>query len=74
MTGPTDPQADCEIYFWADFFHQPPVFTHDWSDWCQPKFMEALPLLRMASGSTLNQHVDETWKRVILQSIGPDGL
>ena len=74
VTGPTDPQADCEIYFWADFFHQPPALTHDWSDWCQPKFMEALPLLRIASGSTLNHYVDETWKEVILKSIGPDGL
>ncbi len=74
VTGPTDPAADCEIYFWANFFHQPPVLTHDWSDWCQPKFMEALPLLRTASGSTLNQHVDEVWKEVILRSIGPDGL
>jgi hypothetical protein len=74
VTGPTDPQADCEIYFWANFFHQPPVFTHDWSDWCQAKFYEALPLLRIASGSTLNSQVDETWKEVILRSIGPDGL
>ena len=74
VTGPTDPQADYEIYFWANFFHQPPVLTHDWSDLCQPKFMEALPLLRIASGSTLNRHVDEIWKQVILKSIGPDGL
>jgi hypothetical protein len=74
VTGPTDPAADCEIYFWANFFHQPPVLTHDWNDCCQPKFMEALPLLRIASGSLLNHHVDEVWKEVILRSIGPDGL
>ena len=74
VTGPTDPAADCEIYFWADFFHEPPVLTHDYSDWCQGKFMEALPLLRIASGSDLNSHVDEAWKDVLLKSIGPDGL
>lgn len=74
VTGPTDPQIDHEIYFWANFFHQPPVMTHDFSDWCQPKFMEALPLLRLASGSRLNSQVDEAWKDALLRSIGPDGL
>lgn len=74
VTGPTDPEIDCEIYFWANFFHQPPVMTHDFSDWCTPKFMEALPLLRLASGSQLNSNVDEAWKDALLRSIGPDGL
>lgn len=74
VTGPTDPDLDYRIYFWANFFHEPPVMTHDFSDWCQPKFMEALPLLRTASGSMLNHQVDEAWKEALLKSIGPDGL
>ena len=74
VTGPTDPAADYEIYFWVNFFHEPPVMSHNRDDWCQPKFMEALPLLRIASGSTLNSQVDEAWRDMLLRSIGPDGL
>ena len=36
--------------------------------------MEALPLLRLASGSSLNNHVDPVWMTSTLRSIGPDGL
>ena len=36
--------------------------------------MEALPLLRLATGSSLNDHVDPVWMSGILRSIGPDGL
>jgi Tfp pilus assembly protein PilF len=49
---------------------------HDHNDWvvsCEG-FMEALPLLRMATGSSLNSQVDTVWERVNLASLGPDGL
>ena len=36
--------------------------------------MEALPLLRVASGSELNAQVDPVWMGTSLKSIGPDGL
>ena len=39
-----------------------------------PKFMEALPLMRIMSGSTQGLEVDRDWAEVILHSIGPDGL
>jgi len=74
VSATTDPDADHEIYFWINFFHEPPVMSHKWDDWCQPKFMEALPLLRAACGSSLNDDVDESWKLMLLKSIGPDGL
>jgi hypothetical protein len=74
LTGPLDPDADYELYMWVNFLYNPPVMTHDWSDWCGYKFFEALPLLRIASGSDLNRQVDPVWKDVILKSIGPDGL
>ena len=74
LTGPTDPEADYEIYFIADFFRHPPVVKHDWSDHAQARFMEALPLLRVATGSDLNEHVDPVWMESLLKSIGPDGL
>jgi hypothetical protein len=74
LTGPTDPEADHELYFWADFFANPPMLYHSFDDWCQPKLMEALPLLRTASGSAAASGVDESWRRSLVRSIGPDGL
>ena len=74
LTGPTDPAADYEIYFIVDFFQSPPVMTHDFSDVNVVKFMEALPLLRIITGSDLNSQVDRAWMESALRSIGPDGL
>src|SRR4051812_40211673 len=71
LTSPLDEAADYELYVWADFFHNPPVLVHDFSDWCQVKFMEALPLLRVASGSHQNEQVDQVWMDVLLKSLGP---
>ena len=74
LTGPTDPQADYEIYWKVSFQSNPPWMQHDWSDGVQVKFMEALPLMRVISGSDLNQHVDHRWMEVALHTLGPDGL
>ncbi len=74
LTAPTDEAADYEIYWLARFGHNPPVMQHDWSDAVQCKFMEALPLLRIASGSNLNAHVEQRWTEALLQMQGPDGL
>jgi hypothetical protein len=76
MTGITDPKYDYEVYWEAQFFRNPAVMMHDHNDWvmsCEG-FMEALPLLRLATGSNLNPQVDAVWERVNLASIGPDGL
>ena len=56
------------------FACHPVVMNHDWNDWCQIKFMEALPLLRLASGSRQASPVDQVWPDVTLKSFGPDGL
>lgn len=74
LTNPTDPNADFELYWWADFLRDPPVMNHDFCDQVQVKFFESLPLLRLASGSKQNLHVDRAWDKVILKSLGPDGL
>lgn len=74
LTAPTDEAADYEIYWMAFFRHNPPMMQHDWSDGVQVKFMEALPLLRLVSGSHLNKHVEKRWMEVLLQMQGPDGL
>jgi Beta-L-arabinofuranosidase, GH127 len=76
LTEITDPNADHEIYWFADFHRNPPVMVHDFNDWCQnvEGFYESLALLRVASGSELNSNVDKVWMEVLLKSIGPDGL
>ena len=74
LTGPTDPEADYEVYFAVFFNTNPPTMAHDWSDAVQCKFQEALPLMRVVSGSDLNAHVDRRWMEVVLHMQGPDGL
>jgi hypothetical protein len=34
LTGPLDPNADYELYWWVEFLYNPPVMSHDWNDWC----------------------------------------
>ena len=50
LTGPTDPEADYEAYWQVNFFRNPPIMWHDIDD-VQPKFMEALPLLRIITAT-----------------------
>lgn len=74
LTEPTDAGADYEIYWRAAFNTNPPVMWHSESDIVQAKFMEALPLMRLVSGSDQNLHVEQRWMEVIRQMQGPDGL
>jgi hypothetical protein len=76
LTSMPDPDADYEIYWAVDFFRNPPAMSHAWDDWIQYQegFLEALPLLRLATGDDLNSHVDAAWMATTLKSIGPDGL
>jgi len=74
LTRATDPDADHEIYFAVQFHHNPPVMSHDYADQCQVKFMEALPLLRIITGSDLNMEVDRKWMEVAMRGTGPDGI
>lgn len=76
LTAIADPAADYEIWGAADFFRNPATMLHDFNDWVQNQegFMEALPLLRIATGESLNDQVDPVWMQSTLRSIGPDGL
>jgi len=74
LTGPTDPKKDFLLYFSVNFSANPPSMSHGPADICQTKFMEALPLMRLASGSALNREVDPVWMTTALRMIGPDGL
>ncbi len=74
LTGPTDPDKDYLLYFRVNFRSNPPSMSHGPSDICQIKFMESLPLMRLASGAALNDRVDPVWMKTALGMIGPDGL
>ncbi|RKY06227.1 MAG: hypothetical protein DRP56_07810 [Planctomycetota bacterium] len=72
LTGPTDPEADYELYFLAWLKRNPPMMEHSFHDQCQVKLMEALPLMRLMSGSDFNAQVDRRWMEVTLRMLGPD--
>jgi hypothetical protein len=76
LTSITDARADYEVYWLATFLRNPPTMAHNFSDWVEncEGMMEALPLLRVATGSSENDHVDPVWMQVMLKKIGPDGL
>jgi len=76
LTSITDPAMDYEIYWSCNFFHDPVRMQHNFNDWVQNQegLMEALPLLRNASGDNSNSEVDPAWMTSTLRSIGPDGL
>jgi hypothetical protein len=76
LTSPTDPLADYEVYWMVYFGHNPAMMHHDWCDFSsvQPEFMEALPLMRLVSGSRLNEQVERRWMEVLLHMEGPDGV
>ena len=74
LTGPTDPERDHLLYMFVSLMANPPMMGHTKSDICQIKHMEALPLMRIVSGSDHNAHVDPAWMATALRMIGPDGL
>jgi len=74
LTGPTDPEADYEIYWYVWMHGDRPAMRHDHNDHVQIKFQEDLPLMRLASGSRQNLEVDRKWMEVVLHMQGPDGL
>ena len=73
LTCDTNRLQDYEQYFQV-YMGNPLRMAHNFSDWCTPKYMEALALLRIVTGSGCMTQVDRTWQDVILKPIGPDGL
>jgi len=71
MTEATDPLADHEVYWTVDFRANPAQMRNKRQ---MPKFIEAMPLLRLMSGSGQNPQVERKWMEVALRSLGPDGL
>jgi hypothetical protein len=74
LTGPTDPEADHELYWLVSLGGQPFWMGHDNNDVVQTKFMEALPLMRLISGNGAGAEVERRWMEVVPRMQGPDGL
>ena len=75
MTEATNPEEDYRVYWKVTFRSNPPIMYHDFSDTgIAAKFMECLPRMRLMSGSRQGQHVEERWKELLPERIGPDGL
>ncbi len=76
ITECTNPEYDHEVYINAYFNRNPPVMNHSYHDYngYHPKIMEALPLLRLASGSTQNLEAEHIMLRAMLKMMGDDGL
>jgi len=77
LTSITDPAADYQIYWAVNLRQNPPIMQHQFDDYhvqVVEGFLEALPLLRVASGSDLNSHVDQAWMTNFLKCLGPDGM
>lgn len=77
ITSCTDPRYDYEPYGWIGIpQHGVMTMKHSYHDWngSAGKWMEALPLLRTASGSTENHDVDREMLKTFFHMLGPDGL
>jgi len=74
MTRATDPDWDYQMYFRVEFGRNPATMWHGLDDWCQHKYMQTLPLIRLITGDDSNMQVDRAWFEAALKQIGPDGL
>ena len=74
MTECSDPELDYEVYAFSNFYRNPPVLMHRYGNVAGLKYHEALPLLRLITGTHHNEHVDRVWMESTLKSIGPDGI
>ena len=67
MTSCTDPQDNYAPYDNFALWRNPPVMYS--KTMFNGKYMEATALLRYLTGSNLNQHADQTWRRLFLETI-----
>ena len=74
ITSCTDPAADHEIYYWMGMMNNArATLQHSYHDHNggQPKWLEALPLLRTMSGSTENRDTDRVMMEVLFHQLDP---
>lgn len=76
ITECTDAAYDHEVYINCYINRDPPLLTHSYHGFngAQPKILEALPLLRIASGSRQNQDAEQVMIEAMLHMFGEDGM
>jgi hypothetical protein len=74
LTETLDPDYDHELYWIVDLLATRPAMYHTVDDHVQAKFVQALPLVRLASGSRQNVEVERALLQTHLRMQGPDGL
>ena len=74
LTEATDPLADYEPYYIINFCSNPPSMKHNCWFHVFPKYLEAVVLMRLISGSEQNLDVERRWMEVALKSQAEDGL
>ncbi len=74
LTRPLDPADDFSLYWIVSYQTQPCTMRKEDYPHLQTKFMEAMPLIRLMTGSNENEVVDATWMNCLVRSLGPDGL
>lgn len=74
LTAAADPDANYATYLCANLLVNPPYMNHMEGGPCHSKAVEALPLLRLASGSTHNLDVEKGMLDRMLTDIEQDGI
>ena len=76
LTRLADPEADYKCWFTLQVNRKPMVWSHEWSDYVgqQPKFMEALTLLRTVTGDTREPEAELGIIKAAAHMLGEDGL
>src|SRR5204862_3666278 len=71
LLGSLDPDAEYDPYFLTFFLADPPYMTHYSSQYSGvlPKYVEALPLLRLASGSAQGRDVEQRMLDAIVTNL-----
>ena len=74
LTQIVDPENNYESYQCAHLDHRPPYMNHTWGGPCLQKAVEVIPMMRVMSGSTFNNHVDKKMVDSLIRDIEEDGL
>lgn len=74
LTGSADPEHGYESYHGTHLDQRPPYMSHRWGGPCCPKPVEALPGIRLMSGSTLNRDYDRKMMEWLIDGIENNGL
>lgn len=74
LTQTADPDNNYESYQCGHLDHRPPHMNHRWAGPCLAKPFEAIPMMRIMSGSSQNPGVEAKMGEGLVRDIEKDGL